>query len=44
MLDAIKVLEGTPMRDKLASLLCTLEDIHTEIIVLASKYERGVRE
>lgn len=44
LVEAIEELKGTPMEDRIASLLNDLEDVHSEIIALANKYGKGVRE
>lgn len=44
LLDAIAALKGTPMEDVVSSILNDLEDVHTDIRIMATKYERGCRE
>ena len=43
LLEASEILKGTPMQDKLLSLLNDVESIESEIRKLKTKYERGER-
>ena len=42
--EAMAVLDGTPMADKVASFLNQIEDIHCDLFTLTEKYGRGERE
>ena len=42
--DAISVLDGTPMADKLQSFLDSFEDLANDLEALTGKYERGERD
>ena len=44
LLEASEILKGTPMQDKLLSLLNDIESIESNIRALKTKYERGERE
>ena len=44
LLEASEILKGTPMQDKLLSIVSSIEDIETHIRALKNKYERGERE
>ena len=44
LLDAVEDLKDSPMEDRVASLLHTLEDLHIDIGMLERNYERGRRE
>ena len=43
LVDAIAAVNGTPMEDRVSSLLNDLEDLHIDIVLLAEKYQKGVR-
>ena len=43
LVDAISAVNGTPMEDRVSSLLNDLEDLHIDIVLLAEKYQKGVR-
>lgn len=42
--DAVEALKDTPMEDRVASFLNTLEDLRIDLGMLEKKYERGRRE
>ena len=44
LVGAVSSLSGTPMEDRVQSLLDSLIDLEYEIRTLADKYEKGVRE
>ena len=44
ILDAINDLRNTPMQERLESLLNALEDVQTDMKMLADKYARGRTE
>ena len=43
LMDAVSAVSGTPMEDRVSSLLNDLEDLHIAIVLLAEKYQKGVR-
>lgn len=42
--EAVVVLSGTPMEDKIASFLNELQDLRIDLQMLAENYAKGVRE
>ena len=43
LMDAVSSVSGTPMEDRVSSLLNDLEELHIDIVLLAEKYQKGVR-
>ena len=44
LFEAVLELDDTPMGDKVASLANQIEDLRIELVMLAEKYRKGVRE
>ena len=44
LMDALTELEGTPMQAKIESFYDQLEEIRIDLRIIASNYERGLRE
>lgn len=42
--DAVEDLNDTPLEDRIAAFLNELEDLRCDISLMASKFEKGVRE
>ena len=42
--DAVAILDGTPMADKVQSLMESIEDLAVDLGILKNHYERGERE
>ena len=43
LMDAVSAVSGTPMEDRVSSLLNDLEDLKFSIRMLAENYQKGVR-
>lgn len=44
LFEAVQALDDTPMADVVSSLANQIEDLRVELVMLAEKYRKGVRE